>query len=116
MPYSTVERVNCMVTEEYNCFNHCEVNPRFQRNAEFSLGILMVIEGIMGSDIFLSQALAECDLENFINTFDEFEFEVTADFFRYVFFNILPVVIRQYDYLKPGSMSSQNLFFNSANL
>jgi hypothetical protein len=31
MPYSTVERVDCMVAEQYNIF-HCEANPRFQRN------------------------------------------------------------------------------------
>ncbi len=65
MPYSTVEGVDCplrpsfseasMVTEQYNDFNHCEVNPRFQRNAEFSLGILMVLEGIMGSVIWRAQ-------------------------------------------------------------
>ena len=45
MPYSTVERVDCMVIEQYN-FIHCEMNPRFQRSAATSLGLLAVIEGI----------------------------------------------------------------------
>ena len=38
MPFGTVERVDCMVAEQYN-FTHCEANPRFQRNDKSSLGI-----------------------------------------------------------------------------
>jgi len=48
MPSSTVERVDCIVAEQYN-IRHCEVNPRFQRNDATSLGLLAVIEGIMAS-------------------------------------------------------------------
>ena len=41
MPYSTVERVDCTVAEQYNvrAVAHCEANPRFQRNDKSSLGI-----------------------------------------------------------------------------
>ena len=58
MPYSTVERVDCMVAEQYNfrqLANNCEANPRFQRSVANSLGLLAVIEGMMVSLILSPQ-------------------------------------------------------------
>jgi hypothetical protein len=51
MPYSTIERVDCMVAERYNV-HRCEANPRFQRNAVRSLGGQMVIEGVV-TELFI---------------------------------------------------------------
>ena len=48
-PPSTVERVDCMVAEQYN-IHHCEANPRFQRSAATSLGLLAVIGGAAASE------------------------------------------------------------------
>ena len=51
MPYSTVERVDCMVAEQYNVSFTARRIPRFQRNAATSLGLQMVLEGIMASAV-----------------------------------------------------------------
>ncbi len=50
MPYSTVERVDCMVAEQYN-ISSLRGESTLSTERQFSLGIGVVIEGIFAEFI-----------------------------------------------------------------